>query len=204
MNIKNISSSGIVDKKYLNNKWCHVYCDRSSCGHDLVVFLKHYNAEQLITINMVAVIFSSFLSICLICSTIEEIRLLKRRKDRFPQEIETKKKKKRRQTRPKEREMKDTLVIGYSIDNKKKKRKIDRKRTSDDNSKKKAQEETTFLRAYSLPTKLVMQILRRQCLSTRVINCPWYCYTKKKSKWRFFLVLIAFIFLIIYYIQLSN
>ncbi len=97
--------------------------------------------------------------------------------------------------------MKDALVIDYGIDNKKeKKRKTGRKRTSDDNSKKRAQEEATFLRAYSLSTKLVMQILRRQCLATRVINCPWYCYTKNKSKWRFFYG----VNLIICYIQLGN
>ena len=85
MNIEDISSSGIIEKNYLINKWCHVCIDESSCGHDLVVVLKHYNAEQLIIINLVIVIFSSFLSICLICSTIEERnRIVKTKKRLFP------------------------------------------------------------------------------------------------------------------------
>ncbi len=80
------------------------------------------------------------------------------------------------QIKPKERELKDTLVIDYSIDNKKKKKDRQKKERVMTILKKPPLEETTavFPRAYSLSTKLAMQILRGQCLPIRVINCLQY------------------------------
>ncbi len=72
MNTKYIaSSSSMIDRKYLNNKWCHLCFDESSCGHDLVAFLKHYYDEQLIMIKLAIVILFSFFPFGFICSRIE-------------------------------------------------------------------------------------------------------------------------------------
>lgn len=75
--------------------------------------------------------------------------------------------------------MKETVVIDYNIDNKKN-GKIERKRTSDDNSKLRTR--NSILRAYSLQTKLAMQIFKKECLPIGVINCPWYLLYEKEIK----------------------